>query len=323
MTASAPAPEGDAPPRLGGRRLAIQLVGFAVGIALLVWCVREAAAEGGWEKLRAAPPMLLVAMLLCSLGSAVVNGTTFWITVRPIKPLRWGELQLVNLAANMLNFAPVRLGAIGRVWWHYRIDGLSILQIGGWFAFIGYVLVLGLASCFVATAAHPVIDLWWILLVVGQMVVGGLCVRFLAGTPLLARHGRGLERMVASPAALWGAAGLRLVDLAMYATRMAIAAKILGIDLPLAHLAILGFVALAASLSPVGRLGIREACVALAARWLEMQATDVASSMQSLALVDSAAEAAVMVGGGAIAALLLRPRARAARARAAAELSTI
>ena len=293
---------------LSPAKIAVQLLGFAIGLALLAWCIKGAIEKGGWDKLAHANPALVAAMLGCTLLSAFINGSTFWITAQALKPLRFRDMQWLNLVANMLNYAPIRLGALARVLYHLRVDRLGLLQIGGWFAFIGYALALGVGSCLLATLARDRIDWIWAVLVLGQMVLGGLLIRVFVGNRLLARYGQGVERILADRRALWGALGLRLVDLAAYSARMAIAMSILDIVLPTSHVIILALVALAASLIPFGRLGFREFCVWITAQRLSMLAPVVDSNMQQLALVESAGEALIFIPLGAVALLWYRRR---------------
>ena len=303
---------------LSPAKIAVQLLGFAIGLALLAWCIKGAIEKGGWDKLAHASPALVAAMLGCTLLSAFINGSTFWITVQALKPVRFWDMQRLNLVANMLNYAPIRLGAIARVLYHLRVDRLGLLQIGGWFAFIGYALALGVGSCLLATLARDRVDWIWAALVLGQMVLGGLLIRVFVGNRLLARYGQGVDLILADRRALWGAIGLRLVDLAAYSGRMAVAMSILGIVLPTSHIIILALVALSASLIPFGRLGFREFCVAVAAQRLSLLASEVESNMQQLALVESAGEALIFIPLGAIALLWYRRRWREAPGASAA-----
>ncbi|MCP3902566.1 MAG: hypothetical protein GY715_02935, partial [Planctomycetes bacterium] len=75
---------------LAPRRVAIQLVGFVIGVGLLVWCVKTALASGGdaWHRIGDASPWLVAGLAGCSIVSLVVNGTSFWLVARPIRALR-------------------------------------------------------------------------------------------------------------------------------------------------------------------------------------------------------------------------------------------
>ncbi|MHC5015146.1 MAG: hypothetical protein ACYTGM_11695, partial [Planctomycetota bacterium] len=256
---------------------------------------------------------LVAALLGCTLVSAFLNGTTFWITIHPVKPIRLWDLQRLNVVANMLNYAPIRLGAIARVLYHVRVDGLGILQIGAWFGFIGYTLVLGVASCVLATIVHAQVDWLWAGLVAGQMLLGGMAIRVAASLPLVARHGRGIDRMVNNSWSLWGAIALRVIDLGAFTGRMAVAAAILDIHLAPGQIVVMAVVALAASLIPFGRVGFREFCVAATGHQLSMLANDAEHNMNQLALIESAGEALVYIPLGVIMLAWLRRRWRDGR----------
>ncbi len=122
--------------------------------------------------------------------------------------------------------------------------------------------------------------------------------------------------MLRDPMSLWGAALLRLVDIAAFTGRMGAAISILGLTLPGSHLVMLAMVALVASLIPLGRLGFREWAVALAAARLSAFGADPGSiesfasfeAWAQLALVESAGEASVVIPAGAVALLWYRQR---------------
>lgn len=291
--------KGDSRSLISPRKVALQVLAWLIGVALLALVIRGAVDKGGgvemWNRIRAAPPMLTVALLGCTLASTLFNGTTFWITVQPLRPVRWRDMQALNVFANMLNYAPVRLGAIARVAYHLRVDRLSIIQVGGWFALVAYVLFLGIGSALLATLVRERIDWIWLGLVVGQMIVGGAALRFIASVPLIARHARGLDKMAMHHRGVWGAIALRVLDLGMYAGRMGAATAILGIHLQWSHVVVLALVALVSSLLPVGRFGFREYFVSMAASRLSMQIAIDDSVWDQLALLESAGEVLVFI----------------------------
>ena len=259
----APPSTSEAP--LPGRRSVIaQLIAFAIGLGLLWWCVDRAIEQGDWSKIRHADPGLVLVLLGCTIVSLVINGTTYWITIRPVKRLKLWDLQCLNLVSNMLNYAPVRLGLVARIAYHLRVDGLRPLQIAGWLAFVGYLVALTIGSCIGATLLRDRVDGIWLGLVLGQIAIGGLGCRMIVGVRLVKRYGQGLDRIVGRPTALWGALLLRLGDMAAYAGRMSAALAILGFQLHLPHIVILAVVAIAASMTPLGRVGFREWGVAKA-----------------------------------------------------------
>lgn len=289
-------------------KVVVQVAGFLVGISLLVWIVRGAIAEGDWGRLADADPLLLLVLVGATAASNLLNGAVFWYTIRPVKRIAFWDLQRINVAANMLNYAPIRLGAIARIIHHLRVDRLTIVELGAWFTFVGLVLCLAVASCVVATLIHATFDFVWIALVLVQLAIACGAVRALAAQPLVRRRARGLDRIVLDPASLWIGAALRLADVGAYALRMGIAALILGIELPVTSVVALAVVALLAGLIPFGRLGVREFCVAAVATRLDMNAANVDQSMEQLAIIESAGEAAFLIPVGGILLFWVRRR---------------
>ncbi|HWB20867.1 MAG TPA: hypothetical protein VG711_11245 [Phycisphaerales bacterium] len=292
------------------RKVILQLVGWTLGIVLLVWIIKGAAQKGDWSRLRDASPSLVMALLACTVASALFNGTTFFATIQSIRKVSWMDMQLLNVTANALNYAPVRLGAVMRILYSIRIDRLTLLQIGAWFAIIGYLLFLGIGACILASLARSTVDVWWLLLVLGQMVVGVLAAQFFGSFPIVAKYGRGIDKMLADSRGVWIAAALRVLDLAAYTGRMAVALAILDIHIPPTHIVILAVVALASSLTPLGRVGVREFCVAMAAQRLSVHSE---INFDQLALVESAGEALVYIPTGLVALFWLRKKWKTSR----------
>jgi hypothetical protein len=306
-------PSPDTKALLTPTKILMQLAGFGVGLALLAWIIYNAIGEGDWGRIARADPWLIAAMLGFTLVSTLLNGTTFWITIQPVQPVSFWSLQRLNVVANMLNYAPVRLGAIARVLYHLRVDGLGFLQIGAWFALIGYTLALGVASCVLATIVHAQVDWVWAGLVAAQLLLGGMALRVAGGLPVVARYGRGIDRMINDHRSLWGAIVLRVTDLGAFTGRMAVAAAILDISLAPGQIVVLALVALAAQLIPFGRVGFREFCVAAAGHQLSLLASDAEHNMNQLALIESAGEALVFIPLGVLLLPWLRKRWRGDR----------
>ncbi len=304
-------------PLISPRKMILQIVFWLIGLGLLASVVYGAFDKGGgaemWNRIREAPPLLLAALLGCTVLSSLFNGTTFWLTIAPLRQVQWRDMNLLNVFAGMLNYAPVRLGAILRVAYHMRVDRLSLVQVGGWFAFIAYIMFLGIGSAIVATLLRDRIDWIWLMIMLAQMAIGGTMIRFVAGIPLIARHARGLDQMAMHRRGLWGAIVLRVLDLATYVGRMGAAMAILGLHLPWSHVIVLAMVALASSLIPVGRFGFREFCVAAAAARLNMESGEIDAAFKQLALLESAGEALVFIPVGIAAIPWFRRRWRNAK----------
>jgi len=304
-------------PLLSPRRLIVQLVGFVIGAALLIWCIKLAIGGGDWSKLRDANVGLLGVLLGCTCVSLFINGSTFWLTVQPVARLSFWDLQRLNLACNLLNYAPIRVGAIARVAYHMRVDRVSFLHIAAWFGSIVYTMAVVLGACLTATMMRPSIDWIWAMIVTVLLIVGGVVTRVIISHRLFAKYGQGIDRILRSHRVLWGAMVLRLLDLTAFLGRMWAAAAILGLEIPTHHILILAVVAFTARLIPFGRVGFAEAAVtALAARLASVGVEG--SSIQAvlnesgpwaqLALVESAGEALILIPGGAITLLWLRRR---------------
>ncbi len=294
-------------PHYSRRRLIFDLTGFVVGALLLAWIIQQAIQKGDWSRVLEAPPWLLVALVGSTLVSALANGACFWITVRAIKPLRFWDLQALNLVASMLNYAPVRIGALSRFAYHMRVDRMRLLEIIAWFVAIMGMFGVGLAAVIGAIIIYPELNvIWFILLVVGTVSLG-LILRALAATPIIMRHGRGAGPILRNHRALWGGIVLRLIDLAAFACRMAAALAILGIDISPTQTLVLAVVAVLANLIPFGRVGFREYAVAIVAtQFFSTESLDVPWEM--LALFESAGEAAVFIPLGGLLLIWFIPR---------------
>jgi hypothetical protein len=303
---------------LSARKLVVQLFGFLVGVALLGWCISIAVAGGDWSKIAHANPLLVGGLVLCTLTSFFANGVMFWLVIRPIQNVGFWNMQWLNFVTGILNYAPIRAGLIARVAYHLRVDRMSLLRVGAWLAALAYTLALTLGACIAATIVWPHLDVVWIAIVVGQLLLGGLLTWAIMGHPLVVRFGRGMDQMLSVPSCLWGAIGLRLIDIAAFVGRMACAAAILDLNLPATDVFVLGFAALALSLNPLGRTGFREMAVAFVASRLvtgDLSSTEVDSSMAQLALIESAGEALVAIPVGAVCLWWYRQRWRQAGAR--------
>jgi hypothetical protein len=308
------------PPLFAARRMAIQVVAWLVGVGLLALVIHNAIGRGtgedsnvpsGWQLIREANPWLVVGLGACTLVNLGVNGVIFWLVIQPLKPLRLVHLQLLNLVTAVLNYAPIRAGLIARVAYHLRVDRMPMLLIGGWFAATLFTMLLTMAAVVGATVLRPQFDWMWLAMLLALLTVGGLMTLAMMSQPLVARVGKGMDQMLRNPRSLWGAIGLRLVDIAGYIGRMACAVAILRLDLSARDVVFLAIAALAMSLNPLGRFGFREWAVALiASQLVSMQTTggELKAKLAQLALVDSAGEAIVSIPLGAVSLLWYRRR---------------
>ncbi|OUW04096.1 MAG: hypothetical protein CBD11_01250 [Phycisphaera sp. TMED151] len=284
-----------------------QIVGFSLGVWLL-WTVLQGAAQAGdFSALRDADPMLLVLMLVLSLASSVCNAALFTLVSRPLQhqpSLSLQRMVPLNFSCGALNYAPFRLGALTRVAWHIRVDGMNASRVSALMAMAGgWYLLVGLTA-FGAFWLRPSAD--WGTLGLGLLL---LPAGWALGRMGIAKLPGGLFRearpMLNNPRASLECAGLRILDLMCFTGRLLVGARILNIELGLAEGVLLAVVATFASLVPFGRLGFREAGVAGAAG--AIGSIDPGLRDQ-LSLLDSAAEAAAYVPLGLVLSVLwLRP----------------
>ncbi|MHC5023223.1 MAG: hypothetical protein ACYTGG_04845 [Planctomycetota bacterium] len=309
-------PDGQATSLLTPRQIVIQLAGFAIGLVFLAWCIKLAITGGDWSKLAQAKPALVAGLAGCSVISLFVNGVIFWLVVQPVRPLRFRDLQWLNLSVSLLNYAPIRAGLIARVAYHLRVDRMSMLHIGAWLAAVACTLLLARGACVAATIVWPHFDGIWLAIILGQVALGGLLTTVIVGQPIFVRYGRGMDQMLRRPACLWGALALRLVDIGAFTGRMACAAAIMDLGLAAPDVLLLAFASLALSLNPLGRFGFREMAVTIvASRLLSMNLSgeQIDGQLAQLALIESAGEALVAVPLGAVALWWYRRRWRQAK----------
>jgi len=305
-------------PRLPtGLRLIVQVGGFLVGIALVVWCVQGAFAGGGqgWSKLRDADPILVAGMLACSLVSLLVNGALFWTAIRPVRKEGFWTLQGINFTSGLLNYAPVRLGLLSRFVYHVRVDRMSILFLLGWFAVVTIAMAAVLGSSVVATVIHPMLDPVWLAIFIAPLAVLVLVLPWIASRDVVTRFTKGAEAMLRHRG--WFSAGLvlRTIDLAMWTARIALAAAILDLDISSGDILIVAVAALLTAMNPLGRIGYREAAVRLLAGYLAAPTSgqDLDSAFAALAILESVSEAAVTIPCGLLAVLWWYPAIRKGR----------
>ena len=284
-----------------------QVLGFGLGVWLF-WTVLQGAMQAGdFSAFREADPMLLGLMFLLSLVSSVCNAALFTSVSRPLghhPPLSLRRMVPLNFSCGALNYAPFRLGALARIAWHVRVDGMNAARVSALMAMAGgWYLLVGLAA-FGALWLRPSAD--WGTLGLGLLL---LPAGWALGRIVIAKLPGGLFRearpMLNNPRASLECAGLRLLDVLCFTARLLVGAKILGIELGFGEGVLLAVVATFASLVPFGRLGFREAGVASAAG--AIGGIDPGLRDQ-LSLLDSAAEAAAYVPLGlALSVLWLRP----------------
>ncbi len=311
MSEPAPSP----PPRPSKARVAVQVVGFAVGCLLVAWCAQRAFAQGGdgLAKLREADPALVMTLLVATLVSIICSGYTFLAMARPLRRFSAVEMQAVNLMASLFNYAPVRLGLALRCAFHWRVDRMGATDIGAWIAGVAIVTLGALGSALAAGLLQlplgrsaPALDWLWFTVYGACLVLGSLLTLWVGRNALLKRFLKGGERVLSSPRALAESLVFRSVDLAMWSLRMWASARIIGLEIGAAQAALLAAVAILGAGNPLGRIGWREALVALVAP-LVLGGGALPEELESLtsqmALLESAGEAVLTIPLGVLGAI--------------------
>jgi hypothetical protein len=303
-------------------RLSVQIIGFLGGAALVAWCAYIAIARANWHVVLEADPRLLASIGACSLVSILCNGAIFWVSGRAIARVGLVEMQAVNAFACVLNYAPVRLGAIARIVYGVRLSRMSVPAIAWWFSFIGagvgIVAIAGGGAALLAGGSPTAIAALWVAGVVVGMALLRRCLR-----GPLARRSRSLQAIAASPAAIWGVAALRLADQLAWVGRMHATILVLGLPLRWSDSVSLAAIAILVSMNPLGRFGYREMAVAWLASFLATSAiapAEIRAVFFQLALIESVGEALITVPLGIVGAAWVAQRLRrgAAESRDAA-----
>ncbi|MEN0020804.1 MAG: lysylphosphatidylglycerol synthase domain-containing protein [Planctomycetota bacterium] len=323
----------------------VQIVGGLVGLGLFAWVISVAlAAENRAElqKLAAAAPWQIVAVIAVTLLSHATQGLAFWTGVRPVRRLSIVGLIATHVVAALLALVPFKLSVAFRVLVHHRRDRVPLAMIGGWFAAVSVPLFAVLGLLLLATLWRQNVDpLWVTTSVVGIAFMLGsvlLVARRFAGGPGLARLHRLLNpiaigplsrilrsehfqelhtgvTMVASPRWLSVGFALRVFDLGLQALRLMLVASAAGYETSITGAVLLTIAYFGTGvLSIAGNLGIREAVMLIAAGVLvatsDTTATgtgDDSNPVAVIALATTAIDSAVLVVLAIPALLVLRP----------------
>ena len=330
MSASAARPPRP-PARMRPARLALQLAGFAIGLALLWWAIRSAftspAQRAQLERMFHLPWWQVAALVGLSAATVALDGLVFRAVLAPLRVLRKRDLVAVAGVCSALSYLPFKMSMLFRILYHRRRDGLSVLTIGSWILAAAAVLLASLLPVALAGALVKPGPLWWCAALggtVGCALAGHLLARVLAKDTtrgFVARMAtsagaRGLERflagsafgrlwagvhMLADPRALLVSMALRTLIVACQGLRFYLAARWLGVDLPVEHALVAGSAYnLLQAVAPTGVGGLREWGASGA---LAMLGTP---GMMAVALAVTAAEAATNLTMGLCGGAFLR-----------------
>lgn len=283
-------------------RLGVQTIGFVGGAALIFWCAWIAFTRADWTVLESASPSMIAIVVVCSGISMLANGAIFWLAGRPLASMRCWEMQSVNACASVLNYAPIRLGAIARIAYARRTSRMTVGGMVAWFTFIGLgvvaVAMLGALCAWLLPGGIAATIAVWLALCLGA----GLALRS-AARRIDWRRVRSLRALLEDPGALWGAGVLRVVDQLAWTGRMAAAASLLGLAIDARTALLLATVAILVSLNPLGRFGYREVAVAWLASTVasgDLDPRGIEAVFFQLAIVESIGEAIVTIPAGGL-----------------------
>lgn len=314
-------PRGGTPAELSAskrftpRNIAIQLTGFALSVALLVWVISQAIEpenREAWSKLREAGPFMIAGLAGVTVGNIAINGMIFHAVARPVRRFHPAYLIAVNALATLLATLPFKLGVFIRGLIHHRRDHMSFKLIVGWFAGVGALGVVTLVPIALLGLWRSSADVLWFVGAGVTLTVshaGAIMVSRIAARQdsirarTAARLSLGSWRFLRFPSATLGHAAWRIGDFVMLAARFYIAAKILGFEITPEQALLLGTTFFLISVSaPSGNLGVREAAtVALA------KAVGIEGSIAALAILVSFAELVTALALSLPAIAIIRP----------------
>lgn len=306
-------------PRRGGWKMVVQIVGFVIGLALLVWCVVQAFSPKNQEQLAAlrnAPWALVAALFATNVLIIASAGMNFYLALRPVRRINFLDLHATNAIAILLAYAPFKLSMVFRVLVHHRRDRLPLALIAAWFACVTLAMLAAFGPLVLASVTGQGIDARWFAVAAAGAVFAWLCLwqaaRFFSGERGMQRiHGlaratgiAAAERFAVSklvhnlhdglgmlnkPQRVASLIGMRLLDMVIQATRFYIAAKLLGIEMTWESAVLIASTHfIIGVISPSGMMGTREAGAAGLASYLHVADMSQAAAVGVLILATEA-----------------------------------
>jgi len=325
-------------------RLALQGVGFVVGLLLLGWCVKAALSPDNREqlaKLSEAGAGEVALLLALSGATLAINGLIFWATLEPVRRLPVLDVLATNALCTFLAYLPFKLGAVTRIAIHNRRDRVPLLTVGAWFGAMLVVMAASYGPIAAASLWRRGVDAaWWCAGLGGAAVLAAgavMIARPFAGERGLARLHRVLDglrlplvgrlsrderfaqlhsgaAMLACPKAVATTTALRLADIGVLAARFVVAGTIVGVAFGWEEAVLVASAYyLIGVVSPFGLLGAREAGAVWLAGALGLaagtgqSAEAVARSLTVLTLFITGTESVVLLAGAAAGVVRLRP----------------
>jgi hypothetical protein len=331
----------DAPPvraaRAGIGKLLLQVGGFCLCMGLLWWCVHTAMQPENEEKLRKlleADKLEVATLLLLQATTVFLNGSTFWMVLRPVHKLKFLDMQAVNATASFMSYAPGKVSLLYRLLVHTRRDGLSLLTIGAWMGAFAVILFSGLIPLVAIAAWRKHLDATFIGACIVSVVVAFFAItgtaRLLGGDAGLSRIRAACDRlpirlparvvasgpfiklhaafdMLASRPVVGVGLLVRFIDLFAQAARFMLAGHILGtpVQMDTAVMAACTYYMIGLT-SPSGSLGAREGATTGLASLLAVPGME-GGQFAPIALTVSVTEFIVFLSSGLAGVLWIRP----------------
>ena len=246
-------------------KIAFQLVGFGISIALLVWVIRRATSEENaenLERLREARLGPVLGLLALTAASVTLNGLIFWATARPLKRLRAIDVICVNSIATFLSILPFKLGFLSRAIIHRRRDRMRIVDLASWFISVSLLGLAVFVPLGVISLWRGELDpVWWATVsvsILGVLVLAVVLGRMSEERPWLARMSLGSWRVVKHPGTVLASTVFRLMDVAALGGRFLVAGAIIGLPITYTQAGMHGTVFYLVSVASAGVLGFRE-----------------------------------------------------------------
>ena len=315
---------------LGPRTAALQVAGFAAGLALAAWVVKgavDAATDptrtGIVEAVRAAwdaRPWLVIGLAATTALSLAIDGALFWMVLLPVRRLGFMEMQWLTYVTATSNFFPVRLGIPVRYAYALLANRMPFIEATAWFAAVTLVVLVALAAVVAATVLVPTPGVRWGAVVLAALGLGALALLGSARAGPVRRRLGQWTPMLTTPGVYWTGTLVRVLEVLLWVARMWCASEILGLGLSFSAVTVLGVAAIAVMLNPVGRIGFREATTVAVANWMAGGGIDLAHAdggYKQLAILESLGEMFTTIPMGIVALPFLVRWYRLRRAEAA------
>ncbi|MEO1585048.1 MAG: hypothetical protein AAFR96_10835 [Planctomycetota bacterium] len=146
-------------------RTGLQLLGFCVGLGMLVWCVRIALSENNRDaiaSLRDADTLPLIGLAAVVFFGVTISGVLFWLTLYRVRRLHPVDVVSTSYVAILLSYLPFKLSVLFRLAVHRQRDGVPLTLIAPWFGAVGLVLFIPVLPVVGFSILRPQVDIIWL-----------------------------------------------------------------------------------------------------------------------------------------------------------------